>query len=336
MTVAALKTLKSHIGDNHAASKAPVILESSFQSGIFIDKEQEKTCKLMVSQLSENEIEHAARTSYGYFVAVLESKNDPSKSKPSDEQRQFLAMRMARRHLVAENGDAKLALKKMKSTIEYRQSVNVDDIRLAFYESKSSNEERNQELAHIRQQITKQLETGKFYVRGYDRRGTATFVGVARCNNSDDPEWYIKANIYTLERALAATEQKTNGKEEKICAVFDYNGYTSANAPPISLTRELLYGLKDHYPERLQHVFVIDAPVVFRGFWYLVKPFLDAVTKKKVQFVTGSHEKELILGPVFSKDQAMDFMFSDGEKTKPLDLHQYLYKISFDKAYEEN
>jgi hypothetical protein len=342
MTVAVAKRQKSKLEPSVASDPAvePSPAGTFIADDVFQDEDQEKTCRHMVSQLSESELEHAARTSYRYYVASIAAERDPvTQIKPSDEERCHLAMRMARRHLVAENGDADLALEKMKNTIQYRQDSKIDEMRVAFSEKDDESPEdgeRTKTLKNIRDNIEHQLSTGKMYVRGYDTRDTATFVGVARRNNSDDPEWYIKVNMYTMERAIAATERMTNGKEEKVCALFDYNGYTSAHAPPISVTRDLFYCLKDHYPERLQHVFVIDAPLVFRGFWYLVKPFLDPITKKKVKFATGKDQKEQMFGPLFDKNQAMDFMFPDAKKTKPFNRDEYLYQIPFTHAFEED
>jgi len=53
---------------------------------------------------------------------------------------------------------------------------------------------------------------------------------------------------------------------------------------------------QNHYPERLGVLILVDAPFVFRAFWKVISPFVDAKTLKKVVFVSGSkNEKRKIL-----------------------------------------
>jgi hypothetical protein len=46
--------------------------------------------------------------------------------------------------------------------------------------------------------------------------------------------------------------------------------------------------LQNHYPERLGVLILVDAPFLFRAFWKVISPFVDAKTLKKVVFVSGS------------------------------------------------
>lgn len=301
----------------------------------FANDEEVKACRRMVASLSDDEKETAARSSYRYFMAST-SSSDGSK-RPSNEERDGHALATARRHLVAEKGDEQGALKKMKATIKYRVEMNVDAIRRCFHDADAGGDA---DLADLYKETRRGLEdqlllTKKQYVRGYSKDNRALMTGRARLYNNWNPEYYMKANIYTLERAIACTERATNGAEEKVVVLFDYNGYTSKNSPPLSLVKNLVFTLRDHWPERLEYVFIVDAPLIFRGFWTLIKPFIDPVTKKKVQFVTGEEQKREVLGQVIDEEEAEPYMLPGGRKVGLLDMERYLREVPYDRAYDE-
>ena len=52
--------------------------------------------------------------------------------------------------------------------------------------------------------------------------------------------------------------------------------------------RATLSILQDHYPERLHRFVLLHAPALFSGFFKMISPFIDPVTKAKIAFVTGS------------------------------------------------
>ena len=60
------------------------------------------------------------------------------------------------------------------------------------------------------------------------------------------------------------------------------------NAPPMKTARATLSILQDHYPERLHRFVLLHAPALFSGFFKMISPFIDPVTKAKIVFVTGS------------------------------------------------
>jgi len=44
-----------------------------------------------------------------------------------------------------------------------------------------------------------------------------------------------------------------------------------------------------HYPEVLEKMFVINAPIYFTAIWAMVRPWIDAVTVEKIQKIFGSN-----------------------------------------------
>jgi hypothetical protein len=84
---------------------------------------------MVVNELTEQQQETAARTSYAYFLWTKASDssctaNAPSSDKPPDDDAEIrirMAMREARRHLVGSQGDYDTAVLKLKNTIKWRE-----------------------------------------------------------------------------------------------------------------------------------------------------------------------------------------------------------------------
>ncbi len=306
---------------------------------------EEQLCETILNALSESEIETAARSSFEYFMSVVlgstngdgnsngDSDGDGNGDEDEDEDedddsiKKMYAMKMARRHLIAEKGDTDSAIRKMKSTIAFREEMNIDEMRQCFYNL----QDESRVMVETRKGLEKELADGKHFVRGHDLEDHAFFIIFPRHYTSFDKDWYLKGKLYSLERAIAYSERISGGSVEKVNVVFDYNGYVSdKHEPPLSLIKELLFCLRDHYPERLRHMFFVDAPFRFRAFWTLVKPFIDPVTKKKIRFVSGNAQKQSTFEDFVAPEQSMAFMHKDG--TKPLDfnIEKWTYMVPFD------
>mmetsp|Transcript_14551 Transcript_14551/g.18385 ORF Transcript_14551/g.18385 Transcript_14551/m.18385 type:complete len:419 (+) Transcript_14551:120-1376(+) len=289
-------------------------------SNTFSHSDEEK-CQLIMQSLSESEIEAAARASYEYF------RRSETNSVDDDNTRNMFAMKMIRRHIVAEKGNVKVAENKIRKTLEFRAKMKIDAMRQCFY--KLHYKEPN-EFTDIRKGIDKELKDGKHIVRGHDLNNHAFFIIVPRRYTAFDNEWYLKGKLYSLERALAYTERISGGTVEKINVVFDYENYKAdKHEPPLTLIKELMFCLRDHYPERMQHMFFVNAPLKFRAFWTLVKPFIDPVTKRKIQFVSGSQKKSVFENFV-SPDQSMRFMHPNGRKPDEYNVERWKYVVPFD------
>jgi hypothetical protein len=126
--------------------------------------------------------------------------------------------------------------------------------------------------------------TGKIYVRNHDNQGRAIMYMRPQRENSVSAENNIINLVYHIERAISCT--KKSGLE-KIVMILDFDGYKLRHAPPMSTTKATIHVLEKCYPERLGRAYICNAPLVFRTFWNIVRPFLDPVTKDKVVFCSG-------------------------------------------------
>jgi len=128
--------------------------------------------------------------------------------------------------------------------------------------------------------------TGKLRVSvSRDREGRPVLVMTPRLENSKDHLGNLRNLVYNLERACAQTE---GGSDGKMIVVMDFRGYSLFTAPPMKTSKATLTILQNHYPERLCRFIVLHAPGIFSGFYKVISPFIDPVTKAKINFITGS------------------------------------------------
>lgn len=277
-------------------------------------------------QLTEEEKEDAAKSSsYRYLKTARCSKDK------RDELAKAMIMRYVHtEHVLGSKQSlwADRALSKIRSTIEYRSVMQVDDIRTCFDRDKKDSDTHRS----IRAMLEGRYESKGSVIRGYGKKGQALFLNYPRCETKWDEESFVAGNIYMLERALAATERRTDGMVTKILNFYDYNGYAMRNSPPPLLIARLMSDLRDHWPDRLEGVYIVDSPWIFRTFWRIIKHFIDPVTIGLVNFVTGEEQKEILKGMI-DEDQAAPFMYEGGKAEGEADMRRFFYDIPTDMVY---
>jgi len=296
-------------------------------------------------QLSHDEKEKAARaSSYRYLVASssISPANQDLDQQQQQQQRDQHAKAMIERYVIVQQKLLKsnspvaweeAACANLRKTLEYREKKQVDAILQCFDKDKQLEEDGVH--ATIRQRIEDRFSNKSTVVRGYTMDGRAMYQYFPRNDHKFELEYFTKGYIYMLERALACTERQTNGEKGKVLIFYDFNGYRMKNSPPPLFIKELMSDFRDHWPERLHHVFIVDSPFIFRALWAIVKHFIDPITKDFIQFITGEEQKK-ILREMVSEDQAAPYMFDGGKDGEETDINAFLYETPFDHVYGEN
>mmetsp|Transcript_22628 Transcript_22628/g.51859 ORF Transcript_22628/g.51859 Transcript_22628/m.51859 type:complete len:313 (-) Transcript_22628:300-1238(-) len=303
--------------------------DSAVGSAVFApcvaDKEFEDKLDAMVSKLTSEEIEGAALTSYVYWQ---EKEKKESDQQVLDDLRRTKSRAMARRCLVGDKGYVEVALKRLRSTLQFRKEMDID----GFYRCFSTDDDKYQDL---QKGLEFSMSTGMQVVRGHDKEGRYVQLITAKLLiKSDSDHGFLAQTLYNAERAIAATERATGGKYEKMYPVFDYKSFTHENNLTLSAAKGVVFALRDHYPERVQRIYLLDAPFIFKFFYNLLWPFIDPDTRKKIKFVSGE-EKEKEFKDIFDEEHAVPCMLSGGKLTGPHDLKKYLAEVPFDYAYDE-
>ena len=181
----------------------------------------------------------------------------------------------------------------------------------------------------------KENETGKIYVRGYDKNGRAVLILRPGKENSKlgfDELNQMRHLVFFLERAIACTKEKSN--QEKFVLLVDYSGFSPfVHAPPMSTTKHSIVILQNHYPERMYRVYICNAPMYFRGFWAMVKPFLDQVTRDKLVVCSGKEGLE-VMQRDFDLEKVEECAFGTGH-LREYNSKEYLLETPFNKTFDE-
>jgi len=298
----------------------------------------------MLSQLNEEELEIAARTSYEYMHAQQSSLSNRKK----------YARLMAKRYLESKMGRVDVATQRMKETIRFRKQIDIDALRRTFDEKKKGNPIINNENNHNiinnnnpvadnneqnsqsskRKKLESMLSSKRNYVQGYDIDGRSTFIFVPRhaSKNTHDREWTLKESLYTIERAIASSK----AIDHSINAIIDFRGFRiTEHAPPFEIGKEFLLALRHHYAGQVHKIFIVDAPVGFSFFWNIFKQFVGKSTQSKIMFLASGRNKDSVLQKYYTNEEATPWMLSNGLKTRELDVQEYLYHTPFDQAFNE-
>ncbi|GKY95220.1 hypothetical protein MPSEU_000485000 [Mayamaea pseudoterrestris] len=269
----------------------------------------------ITKSLSSKELETAARTSYDY---LLDTDNATLKKK---------SVQAAVQRVLRSKDHCKIRTQEaLRLSLAFRQSMKIDDLRLAF----SVTEGR---VLQDFQPLYEHLSSGMVYVQGYDKQGRSTYVFVpSRVTNSQSElEWTIRMHVYTLERAIACSKCP----EKRVNAVVNFQNFAIKNRPPMDLGIEFLTTFRDHYSGHVNQIFLIDAPRTFLCLWTVFAPFLAAKTKKRIHFVSGKKQKRKIVGGLYENDQAPSWMLPGGTLNRSFDARSYLLVTPFDKSFAE-
>ncbi|KAI0525705.1 CRAL-TRIO domain-containing protein [Xylaria bambusicola] len=180
----------------------------------------------------------------------------------TDNEKIWLSKESLFRYLRATKWDRNEAEKRLLETLTWRRDYGVDDLTADY--------------------IGPENETGKQVIVGFDKQGRPChYLNPGRQNTEVTPR-QVQHMVFMLERVIDLIP----AEQEKICLLIDFKtGAKRTNtAPGIGQGREVLHILQAHYPERLGRALIVNVPWVVWGFFKLITPFIDPLTKEKLKF----------------------------------------------------
>ncbi|KZL81645.1 cral trio domain-containing protein [Colletotrichum incanum] len=180
----------------------------------------------------------------------------------TDSERQWLTRECLLRYLRATKWNPKDAEKRLLETLAWRREYGVE--------------------ALTPEHISPENETGKQIILGFDKeRRPCHYLNPGRQNTDPSPR-QVQHLVFMLERVI----ELMPAGQEKIALLINFKTSKSRSntAPGIGLAREVLHILQTHYPERLGKALIINVPWMVNGFFKLITPFIDPMTRDKLKF----------------------------------------------------
>ena len=290
----------------------------------------------MLATLTEEDKETAARTSWQYYTQVVLAQN------PDPPRRDRLARDMIQRHLVgAQDGCPHLATQSLHATLQGRRDEHLDWIRTAWNAPQDRHHwspEQHDFSQVVRQKMKLWLGPhGRVCVMDYDEDHRCTFYHKLALHTTIatryEPEAILYAASYMLEKALACSERRSTqqrGREQpqsRCNVVLDFRGAnmkSRAQIVPLSIALEVVTLMRDHHPDRLWTITMIDAPLLARLAWPVFQPFCRDIVAGGIHFVTGSRQIRKVFG-----DKMAHY-----DRAGNLDLEKF-FQLPFDQTYED-
>uniref|UniRef100_A0A7S0VQ13 CRAL-TRIO domain-containing protein n=1 Tax=Polytomella parva TaxID=51329 RepID=A0A7S0VQ13_9CHLO len=138
---------------------------------------------------------------------------------------------------------------------------------------------RNWNVDHAARDLTNHSAWRK---TGYDFQGHPIMLVIIRKHipSESQSKRYI---VYTMDTAFELGTRIPNW-DGKLAGIFDLRGLTMANFD-LETIKAVFDLLQNHYPERLDRLYIYGAPFIFHGMWRLIQPFVDPITRAKIRFV---------------------------------------------------
>lgn len=130
-------------------------------------------------------------------------------------------------------------------------------------------------------------------MRGYDKQHRTVMIKFPRIKSGATEESYVLTQVYMAERSTAATEFCSLGTQERSLAIYDYNGFDSANAPPFQIQLNAATLLQKTFPERLGMVVMVEPPFWLRGLYNMIAPFLSTSITDRIKWASGTVSTDL-------------------------------------------
>ncbi|GFP55569.1 hypothetical protein ACSS6W_009080 [Trichoderma asperelloides] len=197
--------------------------------------------------------------------AFSEIKCDKEKDKSgplTDRDLSWLTRDCLLRYLRATKWSVDDAAKRLLSTLAWRREYGIDDF--------------------TPEHISPEQETGKQIILGFDRQGRpCQYLNPGRQNTDSSPR-QIHHLFYMVERVIDM--MPPNVEMLSLMINFKPSKQRQNTSVPVSTAREVLHILQNHYPERLGKALIINVPWIVNGFFKIITPFIDPVTREKLKF----------------------------------------------------
>ncbi|KAB8257913.1 CRAL-TRIO domain-containing protein [Aspergillus pseudonomiae] len=192
-------------------------------------------------------------------VPTTSAKNAPTEP-ITDNERMFLTRECLLRYLRATKWNVSEAIARLERTLTWRREYGVEKLTADF--------------------ISVENETGKQVLLGYDIHARPCLYLLPSNQNTEKSDRQIQHLVFMLERVIDLMPPD----QETLALIVNYNETKSGQNASVGQAKQTLNFLQNHYPERMGRALVINMPFMIMGFFKLITPFIDPLTRQKLKF----------------------------------------------------
>mmetsp|Transcript_49755 Transcript_49755/g.63745 ORF Transcript_49755/g.63745 Transcript_49755/m.63745 type:complete len:594 (-) Transcript_49755:116-1897(-) len=185
------------------------------------------------------------------------------------------------RFIAACKGNREDAAKRWATTAEWRLSEKIDELlekpQHKFHDIK----------ANYPQYVHGKAKNGHYVY--YERPGLADFSVLTKIADSDELLLYY---VYTTEWIWRVLDPREEGR---LVSVWDMTGASASSlvGDRLKMLKRTMGVISEHYPERSDKLFIINAPFWFSATWRMVSPWIDPTTRNKISILGGGYSSAL-------------------------------------------
>jgi hypothetical protein len=188
------------------------------------------------------------------------STKDAKSTALTDSERMFLTRECLLRYCRATNWDIAQSETRLRNTLVWRREYGVE--------------------SRTKDYIAIENATGKQVILGWDNHGrTCQYLRPSK-QNTERSDRQIQHLVFMLERAIDLMPPG----QETLALLINFAETKSGQGATLSQGRQTLNILQNHYPERLGRALVTNVPFYIWGFFKLITPFIDPLTREKIKF----------------------------------------------------
>mmetsp|Transcript_31107 Transcript_31107/g.81514 ORF Transcript_31107/g.81514 Transcript_31107/m.81514 type:complete len:336 (-) Transcript_31107:150-1157(-) len=129
----------------------------------------------------------------------------------------------------------------------------------------------------------------------FERTGAINQTDLLRILHPKDLVWrHVRQQQLFVERAERKSEEQGKPVEKQII-ISDLKGLSLwPNSKAFAVFKETIRIDQEYYPERLQAIYFINAPLIFTTIFAAIRGWLDPVTKDKFHVLRGNYQEKLL------------------------------------------
>ncbi len=195
------------------------------------------------------------------WTEIPETSARGSKPAPlTDSERMFLTRECILRYLRATSWNAVQSETRLKNTLVWRREYGLEK--------------------HTKDYISIENATGKQLILGWDIEGRPCQYMRPSKQNTERSDKQIQHLVFMLERSI----DMMPAGQETLALLINFAETKSGQGATLSQGKQTLNILQNHYPERLGRALVTNVPFYIWGFFKLITPFIDPLTREKIKF----------------------------------------------------